>query len=183
MAFKTVDLYGGAITVDLPTGYGDASQIREVPDHQELYLDENGYSSVIFEILQYVQKPTDAEALQYHFADLVDDTGDQTNMLEQETTSMKKTPNKPVYTLSFIQTPAPPDRPHKNPDFVAMHLLLLRLKEQGTDILVTVNVPHYPGEYEKAGPGEKTTLMREGDEVAKKVLESFEVKEWGLFQG
>ena len=91
--------------------------------------------------------------------------------------------NKPVHTLSFIQTPLPPDRPRKTPDFVAIHLLLLRLKEQGTDIMITINAPHYPGEYEKAEPGEKTALMKEGDEVAKKVLETFDIKDWGLFQG
>lgn len=91
--------------------------------------------------------------------------------------------NKPVHTLSFIQTPPPPDRPRKTPDFVAIHLLLLRLKEQGTDIMITINAPHYPGEYEKAEPGEKTALMKEGDEVAKKVLETFDIKDWGLFQG
>lgn len=61
-----------------------------MPDHQELYLDEDGYSGVIFEILEYVDKPTDAEALQYHFADLVDGTGDETNMLEQSSTTMQK---------------------------------------------------------------------------------------------
>ena len=88
-----------------------------------------------------------------------------------------------MHTLSFIQTPPPPDRPRKTPDFVAIHLLLLRLKEQGTDIMITVNVPHYPGEYEKAGTGEKTALMKESDEVAKKVLETFAIKDWGLFQG
>ena len=106
MSFKNVELYGGAITVELPAAYGDArfafcshsapattsltkySQIREMPDHQELYLDENGYSGVIFEILEYVEKPTDAEALQYHFADLVDGTGDETNMLEQSNATM-----------------------------------------------------------------------------------------------
>ncbi|KAL1602798.1 hypothetical protein SLS60_006219 [Paraconiothyrium brasiliense] len=183
MSYKKVELYGGAITVDLPTAYGDASQIREVPDHQELYLDEHGYSGVIFEILEYVEKSTDAEALQYHFADLVDGSGDETNMLEQSHASMARMPGKAVYTLSFIQTPPPPDRPRKTPDFVAIHLLLLRLKEQGTDIMITINVPHYPGEYEEAGAGEKTALMRDGDEIAKKVLESFDIKEWGLFQG
>jgi hypothetical protein len=70
----------------------ESSQIREVPDHQELYLDENGYSGVIVEILEYVEKPTDVEALQYHFADLVDGTGDETNMLEQSHASFAKVP-------------------------------------------------------------------------------------------
>lgn len=68
------------------------SQIREVPDHQEVFLDTNGYSGVIFEILQYVEKPTDDEALQYHFTDLVEGTGDSTNILEQGSAVMTKIP-------------------------------------------------------------------------------------------
>ncbi len=66
------------------------SQIRQVPDHQEVYLDEDGYSSVVIEILEYVNKESDEEALQEHFADLVRDTGDSTTLLEQETGRMER---------------------------------------------------------------------------------------------
>lgn len=63
-----------------------------MPDHQEVYLDTNGYSSVVVEILEYVHKPTDEAALQYHFADLVDGTGDATNILGQAPATMAKLP-------------------------------------------------------------------------------------------
>jgi hypothetical protein len=63
-----------------------------VPDHQEVYLDTNGYTSIIVEILEYVDKASDEEALQYHFADLVDGTGDSTNILEQGHAAMSKLP-------------------------------------------------------------------------------------------
>jgi hypothetical protein len=112
-SFKSTPLYGGAITVNLPTGFGDArsgpslptpathrlttpSTIRQIPDHQEVYLDSDGYTSIVFEILEYVDKKTDDEALQYHFQDLVDGTGDSTNVLEQSSAEMPKTP----YVLS-----------------------------------------------------------------------------------
>ncbi|PVI07724.1 Mog1p/PsbP-like protein [Periconia macrospinosa] len=189
MSFKPTPLFGGAITVDLPSTYGDTSQIRQVPDHQEVYLDTNGYSGVIFEILEYVDKP-DEEALQYHFADLVDGTGDATNLLNQGKGVMENT--HPVHTLTFIQTPPPPtpsSAHRKAPDYIAIHLLLLRLKDHGTDILITINAPHYPGEYEKPpsqeGDGGETTtkLMKDADELRERVLASFDVREWGLFQG
>ncbi|KAF2679058.1 Mog1p/PsbP-like protein [Lentithecium fluviatile CBS 122367] len=183
VSFKHVELYGGAITTDLPESYGDVSQIRQVPDHQEVYLDTNGYSGIISEILQYVDKPTDLEALQYHFADLVDGTGDSTNVLGQGNATMEKVPGKPVFTLSFIQTPPAPEHPgRKQPEFVAIHLLLLRLKEKGTDILITINAPHYKGEYEKPVEGETVTgLMRDGEEIRERILATFEVQNWGLF--
>ncbi|KAF2788016.1 Mog1p/PsbP-like protein [Melanomma pulvis-pyrius CBS 109.77] len=186
MSFTTTPLYGGAIAVDLPTGFLDANNIRQVPDHQEVYLDNAGYTSLVFEILQRVEKP-DNEALQYHFTDLTEDTGDSTTVLEQGNAVLGKMSTTPLLTLTFVQTPAPPPpnaRPKKEPEFVAIHLLLLRLAAQTTDILITINVPHYAGEYVKAEEGANgvTQLMREGEAVKNKVLESFEVRDWGLFR-
>jgi hypothetical protein len=94
--------------------------------------------------------------------------------------------DKPVYTLRFIQTPAADPAPRKKtPEFVYMHLMLLRLKEQDTDIIVTVNIPHYAGEYEKPkeGEGDVTQLMKDSEAVKSRILESFNIKDWGLFQG
>ncbi|KAF1920365.1 hypothetical protein BDU57DRAFT_12326 [Ampelomyces quisqualis] len=184
MSFTNTPLFGGAITVDLPSNFADTSQIREIPDHQEVYLDTNGYSSIVVEILEYVQKPTDEEALQYHFADLVEGTGDSTTILTQEKVTFNHLNTKPIHALTFIQTPNAPPPNRKTPEYVFVHLLLLRLTEQGTDIMVTINIPHYAGEYEKAAKeGEETRLMRESKAVRDKVLETFKVVEWGLFDG
>lgn len=50
--------------------------------------------------------------------------------------------------------------------------------------MVTINIPHYPGEYEKAEKeGEKTKLMSDSEIVKQKVLETFNIEDWGLFQG
>ncbi|OAL46271.1 Mog1p/PsbP-like protein [Pyrenochaeta sp. DS3sAY3a] len=184
MPFTDTPLYGGAITVDLPSGTHTNhlySQIRQVPDHQEVYLDAEGYSSIVVEILEYVNKPSDEEALQYHFADLVDGTGDATTLVNQGRAQIK---NNPVLSLTFIQTPQNPNPRRKEPEFAYIHLLLLRLKEQGTDILVTINIPHYRGEYEKPiQEGQETKLMKDSAVVKEKVLESFQIKDWNLFQG
>ncbi|CAN9091601.1 unnamed protein product [Alternaria sp. RS040] len=186
MAFTNTPLYGGAITLDLPSNFADASQIRQIPDHQEVYLDSNGYSSIVVEILEYVEKSNDEEALQYHFGDLVEDTGDQTTIISQDRAAMKSLPNNSVLTLTFIQTPPTPN-PHPNrktPEFTYIHLILLRLKEQGTDIMISINIPHYPGEFTPAEQqGDETPLMKDSKAVRERVLESFQVEEWGLFEG
>lgn len=86
----------------------------------------------------------------------------------------------PVYRLNFLQTPQPNPR-RKEPEFVSIQLLLLRLKERDTDIVITVNVPHYPGEYVKAAEGEATQLMKDGEAITKQILDSFDIKDWTLF--
>eukprot|EP00842_Homolaphlyctis_polyrhiza_P003278 jgi/Hompol1/3951/HPOL_003411-RA len=44
-------LYGGAIVAPVPQNFVDASQLREVPDHQEVYIDMEGDNSMIVELL------------------------------------------------------------------------------------------------------------------------------------
>lgn len=54
-----------------------------------MYLDSDGYSSIVIEILEYQEKGSDEEALQYHFGDLIDEE-DSTNILEQGRAVMAK---------------------------------------------------------------------------------------------
>lgn len=76
-----------------------------------------------------------------------------------------------------------PSKPQ--PDFTGILMLLIRLEKQTTDIVTTVNVPHVPGEYEKEGveleKGRMGRLMEDAVEVKKKIVETFEVRDWGLF--
>lgn len=69
------------------------------------------------------------------------------------------------------------------PEYVYIHLMLLRLKEQETDLMISVNIPHYPGEYKKPKEGEATPLMKDSEKVKDRILETFDIKDWGLFEG
>ncbi|KAF2758262.1 Mog1p/PsbP-like protein [Pseudovirgaria hyperparasitica] len=192
--YSKTDLYGGAITADLPSTYVDVSSFRQVPDHQEVYVDKDGLTSVIFEILNYVGPEiaaTDEDALKYHFEDIAEGTNDTTKYLIAASAKLSKLPTTPVYLLAATQTPAPAEPspfgkpPKPQPDFYGILLILVRLPQKKTDIVVTINVPHVPGEYvkedvdlqaQRLGP-----LMETAMEMRGKVLESFEIREWGLF--
>ena len=48
------------------------SNLRQVPDSQEVYLDKDGFTSLSFDINERVSHlSTDKEAVEYHFADVV----------------------------------------------------------------------------------------------------------------
>jgi hypothetical protein len=68
---------------------------------------------------------------------------------------------------------------------VAIMLTLIRLVDQETDMLVTINVPHVPGSYEAGSVdlehGKMGPLLELAGKWRERVLESFEVREWGLF--
>jgi hypothetical protein len=98
--YKRTNLYGGAIVCDLPENFADvrwapganspvcanadnwhdivsSSTIRQVPDNQEVYIDKDGFTSIIFDIMQRVEAPgedpleRDGRALTTHLEDLV----------------------------------------------------------------------------------------------------------------
>ena len=57
------------------------SDIRQVPDHQEVWLSSTGTDSLTFDLLERVADGSDKEALLYHFNDIVE-AGDTTQILE-----------------------------------------------------------------------------------------------------
>ncbi|PYI30221.1 Mog1p/PsbP-like protein [Aspergillus indologenus CBS 114.80] len=59
-------LYGGAIQGIIPEGWIDASTLREIPDHQELYLSPTTLSSLIIELNQPVPNPVAQATLHAH---------------------------------------------------------------------------------------------------------------------
>ena len=92
--FTPKDLFGGAIKASLPSTYQDVSyvsrpllyfcrltrrnladehlsEIRQVPDNQEVYLDANGFSSIVVDILERVEAATDDAAVDFHVKDVV----------------------------------------------------------------------------------------------------------------
>jgi hypothetical protein len=82
------------------------SQLREVPDHQEVYIDKDGFTSIIVEITERVGPPgassleDDGRALTTHLEELVGDDIDTVkvwNTTETQFTSIRYvTPVLPV---------------------------------------------------------------------------------------
>ncbi|KAK5686713.1 hypothetical protein LTS12_029031 [Elasticomyces elasticus] len=80
MAYTQQDFYGGAIVGAIPAGWLDSSTLREVPDHQEIYLSPTTLSNFIFELNQAVSNE-DA---------LASVSGDTNNGTETETEAIDK---------------------------------------------------------------------------------------------
>jgi hypothetical protein len=64
-------------------------------------------------------------------------------------------------------------------------MTLLRLEKEDTDILITINVPHIKGEYDADEVdlelGKQGKLIGDAVEIAARIWETFEIKDWGLF--
>lgn len=68
-------------------------------------------------------------------------------------------------------------RPHE-PKSVGVFVLLVRLENVETDLVITVNVPCGVDDGEENGEEE---LMGQGRSILERVVRTLEVRDWGLF--
>ncbi|KAK7487968.1 hypothetical protein BaRGS_00020869 [Batillaria attramentaria] len=138
-------LFGDAIAGILPSDVQDMSEVREIPDNQEVFAHPNTDQSIIIEILEFVQE-TDEQALRTHFEDLASSndaasSSDScilgTEVLDRQQLAMKQC--SCAYWLMGQQRVSKFNESAKND--VNLHMVLYRLPQFTTDILVTFNDP------------------------------------------
>jgi hypothetical protein len=108
--FRSTPLFGGALICELPSTFADVSTIRQVPDHQEVYLDKDGFTSIIFDITERVGlagsgPAVDGAALTTHLEDIVDSDHDTVKVWSTSDTMFSKLP----YAIlpSLLSSPLP----------------------------------------------------------------------------
>ncbi|RDW67998.1 hypothetical protein BP6252_09394 [Coleophoma cylindrospora] len=95
--FVATPLFGGAMIVDLPETFTDVSRIRQIPDHQEVFLDKDGYTSIMFDITERVGTAgsgaaIDGAAMTTHLEDIVDSEFDTVKVWSTSNTQFSKLP-------------------------------------------------------------------------------------------
>ncbi|KAJ8266090.1 hypothetical protein GJAV_G00125760 [Gymnothorax javanicus] len=139
-------LFGGALAAVIPHSAGDVSELREVPDNQEVFAHEHTDQSFIVEMLEYQAQVQDAEAARYHFDDLAG-SNEASGVGSSEVIRVEALDKSELslqdcscaFLLSGIQRVSKFNEEAKNT--VNVHLGLFRLPQYSTDILVTFNDP------------------------------------------
>nr|XP_016852799.1 PREDICTED: ran guanine nucleotide release factor [Anolis carolinensis] len=134
-------LFGGAFSVCLPPGSIDVSEMRQVPDNQEVFVHPSTDQSLIIELLEYQAGVPDENAARYHFEDLAD-ASSTAEILNQEQflpQLLALEGCSSAWQLTARQLVAKFNEEAKNE--VTLHLALLRLPQYGTDLLLTFNDP------------------------------------------
>ncbi|EFX03758.1 ran GTPase-binding protein mog1 [Grosmannia clavigera kw1407] len=192
--YHETPLFGGAMAVDLPEKFADVSKLRQVPDNQEVYIDKDGFTSIIVEICERVgpagnSPEIDGQALSTHLEELVGDDVDTVRVWNTtETQFSELTEEFPAYTLIATQTPVadPKSSSTSAPDFTAIVLTLLRLEKHNTDLLVTINVPHMRGEYDEEeidlALGKQGELIGDAIDYASHIWATLRIDDWKLFK-
>ncbi|KAJ6623412.1 hypothetical protein B0H10DRAFT_2162427 [Mycena sp. CBHHK59/15] len=141
MSSITRELFGGAITAVTPANLVDASELRQVPDTQEVLLYPDSSVSIIVEVLQRVDPTHYDPAIRYHFDSLAHDNSAEASEVDTVAviphTRGDKTPS--AITLSGVQYV--PKFNLTKPDQVRVLMALFRIEDKHVDLVVTFNVP------------------------------------------
>jgi hypothetical protein len=140
-------LYGGAIESILPPEFKDVSDLREVPDHQEVFVHASEVS-LITELVDFDKTRTDDLALEYYFQDLAKFNESAQTSIFTKSFSMDESRFMPHIGKGFprmaclgqqvVQKYHSADADF---DYVFMILVVVRLKNVETDILISLNLP------------------------------------------
>ena len=154
-ALVTRTLYGGAIKLDLPSSFDDVSAFRQVPDHQEVWVDRDSNRSVIVELLDMEEDCQDFEVCEHIFRDCAQaNNASDISILSQrrlraaEVPKLMLDPPCPktwisLWLLSGYQNCAKFN--YKERDHVHVHMFVARLPNVRTDLCIFFNEPmHKP---------------------------------------
>ncbi|KAH9946288.1 Mog1p/PsbP-like protein [Epithele typhae] len=171
------ELFGGAITVTLPSELIDASNFRQVPDTQEVFVSPNSGLSVIVEVLQSVAATDPREAAGFHFDALAHDNDAKSKTITDTATvsngSVGGTPDPVV--LEGTQMVEKFNR--TKPDEVRILLALFRVPDKTVDLVMTMNVPMTSGDGGALTEADYRSVKDVFDTAAK----SLRIVDYGLF--
>ncbi|OMO93159.1 Ran-interacting Mog1 protein [Corchorus capsularis] len=188
-------LFGGAISTTFPLRFQDVSDIRQVPDHQEVFVDPTRDESLIIELLDYKHEVADNGSAVWFLQDLANEQdGEGFTLLEQspavEAPGLLYRNTPAIVTTAVGQMAVSKGRQGREAqNIVKVYLANLRLKEVGTDVLITAYEPIVINPLSESastvGAGLATPAMASGFlpmvEVFKLAVTNFKVYDWGLF--
>ncbi|XP_021737653.1 probable ran guanine nucleotide release factor [Chenopodium quinoa] len=178
-----------------PARFQDLSNVREVPDHQEAFADPSRDESLIVELLELKQEVADEGSAVWFLQDLAREQDAEGGMLIEQSGVLEvpglcygSTPA--VVTSAVGQMAISKGRQGREAqNILRVYLANLRLKEVGTDILITAYEPVVISPLSESAstvgagvvsPAEQSGCMPMA-EVFKLSVSSFKVNDWSLF--
>lgn len=188
-------LFGGAVSSTFPIRFQDVSNVRQVPDHQEVFVDPERDESLIIELLDLKMDVADSGSATWFLQDLANEQeAEGTTITEQST--MFEAPglcyrNMPAFITTAVgqMAVAKGRQGREAQNLVKVYLANIRLKEVGTDVLITAYEPLVINPLSESatavGAGMAVPAAQSGvmpmAEVFKLAVSSFKVHNWSLF--
>ncbi|KIM48849.1 hypothetical protein M413DRAFT_438024 [Hebeloma cylindrosporum] len=139
--FVLRELFGGAITAQSAPDLIDASNIRQVPDTQEVFIYPHSNISIIVEILQRVEHSDLNDAIRFHFDSLAHDNSARSAEVENVAAIPNDKQNETLPAMVLKGHQMVPKFNHTAPDKVQILMALFRVESKLVDLVVTFNIP------------------------------------------
>ncbi|KAG7092271.1 hypothetical protein E1B28_008633 [Marasmius oreades] len=137
----SLKLFEGAITATAPSNLIDASDIRQVPDTQEVFLFSDSSVSIIVEILERVEPTNYEEAIKFHFDSLAHDNNASSEKIDSINIIPNDREDNTPSAIVLSGRQSVPKYTCTQPDEVRIYMALYRVPEKPIDLVVTFNVP------------------------------------------
>ncbi|KAM7464526.1 hypothetical protein LguiA_032647 [Lonicera macranthoides] len=188
-------LFGGAIATTFPLRFQDVSDVRQVPDHQEVFVDPGRDESLIIELLDFKVDVADHGSATWFLQDLASEQDAQgITVIEQsgvfEAEGLKYRNMAGIITTAVGQMAISKGRQGREAqNIVNVYLANMRLKEVGTDVLITAYEPVLINPLSESAttvgaglvvPAAQSGRMPMAD-VFKLAVSTFKVNDWTLF--
>ncbi|XP_055818655.1 uncharacterized protein LOC129887550 [Solanum dulcamara] len=189
-------LFGGTISTTFPLRFQDVSNVRQVPDHQEVFVDPGRDESLIIELLDMKVDVADNGSANWFLQDLANEQEAEGTTITEQSAAVFEAPellyrNMPaVITTAVAQMAVSKGRQGREAqNLVKVYLANIRLKEVGTDVLITAYEPLVINRLSESatavGAGMAVPAAQSGvmpmAEVFKLAVSSFKVHNWSLF--
>ncbi|KAK6587878.1 hypothetical protein RS030_81313 [Cryptosporidium xiaoi] len=176
MEFKQVVLYGGAILLHIPKDFDDISKIRDVPDNQEVFVDNNSECSIIIELLDETNN-NDNHPAEYYFNDISKCNGSEITEILVSDPLVNMSDNFSFSKCFGTQLLEKKYNGIQEKEELELHVLVIRILSKKTDIVISFNNPRKMNQV-----GEKTGYCRTKiEETLNKMLETLEIVDYNLF--
>ncbi|OII74636.1 uncharacterized protein cubi_00189 [Cryptosporidium ubiquitum] len=187
MEYTNRKLYGGAITLDIPKEFDDVSNVRVIPDHQEVFVDKFSECSIIVEILDPIYTVGYGNNVaEYYFNDISEFNNSlNTKIMYSEPLSVYSN-DLHISKCIGIQTldKRYPEGVHR--EELNLYLLVLRIVSKNADIVISFNSPSKHSTSNQPLHGTTDACFRkltemEIDEIMNKILRNFTINDYDLF--
>ncbi|KAL6783793.1 putative ran guanine nucleotide release factor [Auxenochlorella protothecoides] len=175
-----IKIFGGAISVPLPSRLQDVSDFRPVPDHQEIFTDAARDQSLIVEVVEFQDQP-DEDAAGFFFKDLADVGQAVSSRLDSvQGLGSRDVPHlPPSLYVSLAAGQHTVAKSGAASEALAIQVLLadIRIPAHGSDLLISLHTRS-----SSLGAQEsETEAPLQGPELFKSILKGLKILDWGLF--
>ena len=182
------DLYGGAIKTKVPSRFFDASEVRQVPDHQEVFTDSLSDQALIFEIVSLVSDVSNEESARFHFKEIAvaNDSSDQMQIVDVIPLTGRELPSfrcpHNFFASAAVGTQMVSKFREAARNTVKVFVGVIRVPHIETEILISLTTPlSIHPESSSSRTFVPNSETEDPSALFFSVLSSFSVIDWGLF--